>query len=121
MSALLIGYARCSTADPTFKQQYQDALDRHLGPEVNLVGPAADALREHRLDPEAVAWLQTNFLKTELELGHCLRTPGGRAAAHRPRPATVINNGNKLKRATGTCRAPLVRTRVNDPKPNVPL
>jgi len=22
-----------------------------------------------------VAWLQTNFLKTELELGHCLRTP----------------------------------------------
>jgi hypothetical protein len=27
------------------------------------------------LDPEAVSWLQTNFLKTELELGHCLRTP----------------------------------------------
>ncbi len=24
---------------------------------------------------EAVYWLQTNFLKTELELGHCLRTP----------------------------------------------
>jgi len=22
-----------------------------------------------------VSWLQTNFLKTELELGHCLRTP----------------------------------------------
>ncbi len=32
-------------------------------------------LREHRLDTEAVSWLQTNFLKTELELGHCLRTP----------------------------------------------
>jgi len=32
-------------------------------------------LREHCLDPEAVSWLQTNFLKTELELGHCLRTP----------------------------------------------
>jgi len=62
-------------SDPTVKQQYQDALDRHLGPEVNLAGPAADALREHRLDPEAVSWLQTNFLKTELELGHCLRTP----------------------------------------------
>ncbi len=42
-----------SLSDPTVKQQYQDALDRHLGPEVTLAGPAADALREHRLDPEA--------------------------------------------------------------------
>ena len=64
-------------SDPTVKRQYQDALDRHLGPDVTLAGPAADALREHRLDPEAVSWLQTNFLKTELELGHCLRTPAG--------------------------------------------
>ena len=64
-----------SLSDPTVKQQYQDALDHHLGPDVTLAGPAADALREHRLDPEAVSWLQTNFLKTELELGHCLRTP----------------------------------------------
>ena len=62
-------------SDPTVKQQYQDALDRHLGPDVTLAGPAAEALRKHRLDPEAVSWLQTNFLKTELELGHCLRTP----------------------------------------------
>lgn len=62
-------------SDPTVKRQYQDALDRHLGPDVTLAGPAADALPEHRLDPEAVSWLQTNFLKTELELGHCLRTP----------------------------------------------
>jgi integrase len=62
-------------SDPTVKQQYQDALDRHLGPDVSLAGPAAEALRQHRLDPEAVSWLQTNFLKTELELGHCLRTP----------------------------------------------
>ena len=64
-----------SLSDPTVKQQYQDALDRRLGPEVTLAGPAADAPREHRLDPEAVSWLQTNFLKTELELGHCLRSP----------------------------------------------
>lgn len=64
-----------SLSDPTVKQQYHDALDRHLGPDITLAGPAADALREHRLDPEAVSWLQTNFLKTELELGHCLRTP----------------------------------------------
>jgi len=64
-----------SLSDPTVKQQYQDALDRHLGPDVTLAGPAADALREHRLDAAAVSWLETNFLKTELELGHCLRTP----------------------------------------------
>lgn len=62
-------------SDPTVKRQYQEALDRHLGADVTLAGPAAVALRQHRLDPEAVSWLQTNFLKTELELGHCLRTP----------------------------------------------
>ncbi|MGZ4518687.1 MAG: hypothetical protein ACXVXN_12375, partial [Mycobacteriaceae bacterium] len=39
-------------SDPTVKQQYQDALDRHLGPEVILAGPAAGALREHLLDPK---------------------------------------------------------------------
>jgi len=77
-----------SLSDPTVKQQYQDALDRHLGPDVILAGPAADALREHRLDPEAVSWLQTNFLKTELELGHCGDSrlgPRGRAP---PRDST---------------------------------
>lgn len=42
-------------SDPTVKQQHQDALDRHLGPDVTLAGPAADALREHRLDPDAVS------------------------------------------------------------------
>jgi hypothetical protein len=56
-----INYSTLS--DPTVKRQYQDALDRHLGPDVALAGPAADALRQHRLDPEAVSWLQTNFLK----------------------------------------------------------
>ena len=71
-------------SDPTVKQQYQDALDRHLGPDVTLAGPAAEALREHRLDPEAVSWLQTNFLKTELELGHCLRTPAEGPVRVRP-------------------------------------
>jgi integrase-like protein len=64
-----------SLSDPAIKRQYQDALGRQLGPDVTLAGPAAAALREHRLDPEAVSWLQANFLKTELELGHCLRTP----------------------------------------------
>ncbi len=64
-----------SLSDATVKAQYQQVLDRKLGPDLPLAGPAAQALREHRLDPDAVHWLQTNFLKTELELGHCLRLP----------------------------------------------
>ena len=65
-------YARLS--DPVVRQQYEAALARQLG-DMALAGPAVDALREHRLDPEAVSWLETHFLKTELELGHCLRLP----------------------------------------------
>jgi integrase len=63
-----------SLSDPTIKQQYQDALDGRVDV-FRLAGPAADELTAHRLDPEAVDWLKTNFLKTELELGHCLRLP----------------------------------------------
>ena len=33
-----------SLSDPTVKQQYQDALDRHLGPQVTLAGPAAQRI-----------------------------------------------------------------------------
>ena len=75
-----------SLSDPTVKQQYQDALDRHLGPQVTLAGPAAASLRDHRLDPDAVHWLQTNFLKTELELGTLPATAPGRSLRVRPRP-----------------------------------
>ncbi len=64
-----------SLSDPTVKQQYTDALARLGEPNIRLAGPAADALRNYRLEPQAVHWLQTNFLKTELELGHCLRLP----------------------------------------------
>ncbi|SKQ83331.1 tyrosine-type recombinase/integrase [Mycobacteroides abscessus] len=64
-----------SLSDPTVKQQYHEAITSRSGDEIVIAGPAAQALREHRLDPEAVSWLQTNFLKTELELGHCLRLP----------------------------------------------
>ena len=62
----------------TVRPDRQAAIPGRARPQprpVTLAGPAADALREHRLDPEAVSWLQPNFLKTELELGHCLRTP----------------------------------------------
>lgn len=46
-----------------------------LGPGAELAGPSAEALRSGELGEEAVDWLKSNFLKTELELGHCLRLP----------------------------------------------
>jgi len=71
--AMSLIYASLSA--PTVNALYQAALERELGPDLTLAGPAAQALREYQLDPDAVHWLQTNFLKAELELGHCLRLP----------------------------------------------
>lgn len=62
-------YARIS--DPEIRRQYETALAGGG----RIAGPAADALLHDTLDEQAVHWLQTNFLKTELELGHCLRLP----------------------------------------------
>ena len=62
-----------SLSDPTIKAQYQQALDRSGDGELRLAGAGADTVRE--LDSQSVHWLQTNFLKTQLELGHCLRLP----------------------------------------------
>lgn len=62
-------YSRIS--DPEIRRQYETALaDGH-----RIAGPAADALLHDALDDDTVDWLKTNFLKTELELGHCLRLP----------------------------------------------
>jgi hypothetical protein len=46
-----------------------------LGPGANIAGPSAEALRSGSISSSAVDWLKTNFFKTELELGHCLRLP----------------------------------------------
>jgi integrase len=46
-----------------------------LGPGAELAGPLAADLRAGSLPEESVEWLKTNFFKTELELGHCLRLP----------------------------------------------
>ena len=62
-------YSRIS--DPEIRRQYEQALAGGG----RIAGPAADALLHDRLDDRAMHWLQTNFLKTELELGHCLRLP----------------------------------------------
>lgn len=35
----------------------------------------AEAVRAGKLSCTAIDWLKTNFIKTEIELGHCLRLP----------------------------------------------
>ena len=62
-------YSRVS--DPIIKEQYE----RIIAAGGRVAGPAAETLVHNRLDDATVEWLKTNFLKTELELGHCLRTP----------------------------------------------
>jgi len=46
-----------------------------LAPGAVLAGPAAMDIKSGTLPDEAVDWLKSNFFKTELELGHCLRLP----------------------------------------------
>jgi integrase len=46
-----------------------------LGPGVAIAGPFAETLRSGELSASAVDWLKSNFFKTELELGRCLRLP----------------------------------------------
>ncbi len=68
-ASMALVYAQIS--DSEVLRDYQAVL----GPGATLAGPAAEALRNEALTPSAVDWLKTNFFKTELELGHCLRLP----------------------------------------------
>ncbi|MDH6709154.1 integrase [Kitasatospora sp. MAA19] len=58
-------------SDPTVLADYQAVLT----PGAVIAGPLADTLRSGQLDQDALDWLKTNFYKTELELGRCLRLP----------------------------------------------
>ncbi len=40
-----------------------------------IASPCAEALRTGALPTSDVDWLRSNFFKTELELGRCLRLP----------------------------------------------
>jgi hypothetical protein len=62
-------YANIS--DPVVLADYQAVLQ----PGATIAGPLADTLRRGQLDQTALDWLKTNFYKTELELGRCLRLP----------------------------------------------
>ena len=46
-----------------------------LGPGATIAGPFAETLRAGELPAASVDWLKSNFFKTELELGRCLRLP----------------------------------------------
>jgi hypothetical protein len=58
-------------SDPEVRKDYQAVL----GPGATIAGPAASLLQTGELSASALAWLKTNYLKTELELGRCLRLP----------------------------------------------
>lgn len=62
-------YARISDAEVL--RDYRSVLE----PGAMIAGAGAEAIRAGTLSAGAVDWLRTNFLKTELELGHCLRLP----------------------------------------------
>jgi hypothetical protein len=62
-------YANIS--DPAVLADYQAVLQ----PGAVIAGPLAETLRAGQLGQDALDWLKTNFYKTELEPGHCLRLP----------------------------------------------
>jgi hypothetical protein len=68
-TAMAMIYTRIS--GPKVRRQYEAALTAGQ----RIAGPAAEALLRGEMSDEAVHWLQTNYLETELQLGHCLRLP----------------------------------------------
>lgn len=62
-------YARISDAEVL--KDYRSVL----APGAIIAGRGSEAVRSGQLSVGAVNWLRSNFLKTELELGHCLRLP----------------------------------------------
>ena len=67
--AMSMVYAQIS--DPEVLRDYHAVL----GPGAASAGPLAEELRRGTLPQADVDWLKSNFFKTELELGHCLRLP----------------------------------------------
>lgn len=96
-------YARIS--DPEVRKQYESALASGN----RIAGPAADALLGGKLEDASVHWLQANFLKTQLELGHCLRLP-----AEGPCECDLALNCPKF--LTTTEYAPRLRARLETEK-----
>ncbi len=66
---LSLFYARISDAEVL--RDYKSVLE----PGQLIAGPGAEAVRPGKLSCSAIDWLKTNFIKTELAIGHCLRLP----------------------------------------------
>ncbi len=58
-------------SDPVLKEHYEKVIAAGG----RVAGPAGETLLTNQLGQDALDWLKTNFFKTELELGHCLRMP----------------------------------------------
>ncbi|MEU9238147.1 site-specific integrase [Streptomyces sp. NPDC048385] len=58
-------------SDPVLKDQYEKVISAGG----RIAGPAAEELLSSRIGEDTLNWLKTNFFKSELELGHCLRAP----------------------------------------------
>ncbi|WP_327321189.1 tyrosine-type recombinase/integrase [Streptomyces sp. NBC_01210] len=56
-------------SDPVLKEQYQKVIAAGG----RIAGPATEELLSRKIGEDTLNWLKTNFFKTELELGHCLR------------------------------------------------
>jgi hypothetical protein len=67
--AMSLFYARIT--DTAVLRDYQAALQ----PGAHLAGPSRRGNRNNELSQQAVEWLASNYYKTALELGHCLRLP----------------------------------------------
>lgn len=68
-TGMTLVYAHLS--DATLREEYLKVL----GPGAQIAGPLAATLRAGAMPLDSIAWLKTNFFRTELELGHCLRLP----------------------------------------------
>lgn len=75
---MVLGHSSVSMALVYAQVSDQEVLRDYkavLEPGAVVTGPAAEELKSGTLAVEAIDWLKSNFLKTELELGHCLRLP----------------------------------------------
>jgi integrase len=62
-------------SDQEVLDDYSAALRTELRPGMPVAGPFAEILRTSRVSSSDVEWLKGRFIKTELELGECLRLP----------------------------------------------
>ncbi|MBV9328496.1 MAG: tyrosine-type recombinase/integrase [Chloroflexi bacterium] len=58
-------------SDDEVRRDYEKMLQRGA----IIAGPVATALGAGTLSAQTIDWMKTNFFKTSLELGHCLRLP----------------------------------------------